>query len=78
METPTDRLTERDIILLLDAVMTASDDVAFSSPGLMKGVAGLVEQLVERSGMLETTFFNENYAEAQESAIIKFYNNFEN
>jgi hypothetical protein len=71
METPP--ITEKDVVLLLDAVMTASEGVTFQSPGLIKGIAGLVEQLLARSGMMEQLPEFGEYIDAQKSAVKKLH-----
>ena len=71
----TTTMTEKDIVLLLDAVMTASEGVTFKSPGLIKGINGLVEQLLDRSGMMEQLPEFGEYIAAQQRAIEQLHNN---
>lgn len=73
METNT--MTEKDIILLLDAVMTASEGVTFTSPGLMRAIAGLVEQTLERSELMDQLPEFGEYIDAQKAAVEKLHYN---
>ena len=68
-------MTEKDVVLLLDAVMAASEGVTFKSPGLIRGIAGLVEQLLARSGMMEQLPEFGEYIDAQKSAVEKLHYN---
>jgi len=68
-------MTEKDIVLLLDAVMTASEGVTFQNPGLIRGINGLVEQLLDRSGVMEKLPEFGEYIAAQKRAVEQLHHN---